>query len=140
MQQNYSDEIGSILYKHKLMLCVCEYGTNGMVSSVLAKVKYNNEVFVGSYVFNNKKMLNEFNVSEDDKYFAMHIGLIALRKTQADICLVTHVYDDKLFLLLIFMGKIFEKQISLAKIKDQVTESSALALVFLSNVLIKGDK
>jgi hypothetical protein len=140
MPQNYNDEISLILYKHKLRLCICEYGTNGMVSNIIAKAKYSKETFIGSYVFNNPTMLKDFNIELDNKEFEQHLGLTALRKTNGDVCLVTYIKDNQLSILIIFMKNIYKKEYSLDNINDQVSESSALALAFLSDVLVKGNK
>jgi hypothetical protein len=130
----YIDKIFDILSSLNLTLCVCEYGTNGMVSSLLSKGNKENDRFIGSYIINSKKMLTVLGDINTNK-ISSSLSFRILRVTKCDICLTTYVSSDNLDISLVIIEKEFKKNFSLNGVVDKPAESTVLALNFLLTAL-----
>ncbi|MDR2821643.1 MAG: hypothetical protein LBV53_01650 [Mycoplasmataceae bacterium] len=137
---NYNEEISEILLKFKLKLVVCEYGTNGLISSLLANTSNSKKTFVGSYIINNEGMIQSLNLNSTDSNFIQTLSFTALRKTKADVCLTSYLVKDTLEILIVLLKKEYRAVYNIGNNMNKATEATILSLTFLSNKLQEANK
>jgi hypothetical protein len=137
---NYNEEINEILLKFKLKLVVCEYGTNGMISSLLANTKNSKETFIGSYIINSEEMVTALNLNIGSNNFIQTLSFTALKKTKADVCLTSYLLDNTLQILVVLLKKEYKLIYNIENSMNKATEATILSLTFLSNKLQEVNK
>jgi hypothetical protein len=137
---NYNEEISEILLKFDLKLVVCEFGTNGLISSLLANTTNSKKTFVGSYVINNESMAKALNLNTKDINFAQTLSFTALRKTNADVCLTSCLVNDKVQVIVILLKKEYQAVYNIDNNMNKATEATILSLTFLSDKLQEANK
>ncbi|GMO13858.1 MAG: hypothetical protein Ta2E_03700 [Mycoplasmoidaceae bacterium] len=143
-ENNYNDRIIDTLSKFDLKLFIIEYGSNGLVSSILSLAKNSKKVFIGSYVINNENMLKTLSINQhlkigDDEFFK-DIAFSSLRRTKTDTCLATFIVNDEFTIVVILLKKVYLKTYNLKDIVNVPTQASVLALSYFSDILEKCDK
>jgi hypothetical protein len=135
-KNNYSLDIIHNLSNFKLTLFICEIGTNGLVSGLLAKTD-TNHILVGSYIINNESMLKTLKIEHNSNpnEFIKTVSLTALRNFKADSCVTTYIKDKKLYISIFIYQKEYQKEIDLKNIDDIPEYATIQTLSFFSNLL-----
>jgi nicotinamide mononucleotide (NMN) deamidase PncC len=143
--RNYNENIGRILKNHNLIICSCEYGTDGLVSSLLSNTsEATSSTYVGGFVINSDSMLKEtmsVDVSDPSK-IVNDMCLSAMRKTKADIGISTYIYKGKAHICVVFLSKKYERNEILNSVQKENarTATSVIAMSFLSDLLEQMEK
>jgi hypothetical protein len=137
---NYNEEISEILLKFKLKLVVCEFGTNGLISSLLANTTNSKKTFIGSYVINSEEMINSLNINVEDINFAQKLSFTVLRKTNADVCLTSYLKNNIIQIIVVLLKKEYQMIYNIENNMNKATEATILSLTFLSDKLQEANK
>jgi hypothetical protein len=135
---DYNQKIIDILGKNNLTISSIEFGTDGLVSSMLSLSDNSKQVYVSGVVFNNIDSLqNYFGIKvEEEQKIVNDICGLTNRKFKTDCCICTYKSELHLYIGVILIDKIYVSKINF----DNRTLSAASALVYLSNLLKGMDK
>ncbi|MDR3249969.1 MAG: hypothetical protein LBS95_02735 [Mycoplasmataceae bacterium] len=129
-ENNYNEQIGAMLRKHSLKICSCEYGTNGLIGSLLTKIKNSKSLYIGGMILNDNLFSNNF--VEYIKNFK--------NKLNSDVIIGSFVEEKKCICYIYIIDKLYTKTFELKTNDDSGIQSSIISLSYLYDTLKESDK